>query len=290
MLSITERYGSLYKAWALIESQGFAIEDVFIVATGGGYYSSVLAVLKEIESLRPEKALILVAPGGYDASTTITFPDLTTGSGLDTQVTIQGCGKTVSSIQADWDLSALYGATSPISEPRSQRLAGLVFKDIELWNCRVYGTLTQIAGMVVFDNCMLTKSTAQGVIDLDGAANNYFVILLNTEVLNYGGGTCCVFDNGVDYYISNSILQANNAAGYGIYMTTPSGTSRIVRNTTIQVTSATTGKAIDSSAAISVVTAGNVYAGAAALIGVNVTETIGSVALNTTINANILMA
>jgi hypothetical protein len=291
LVGITQTYGSIQRAFAKIEAQGFDIKDVYVVAQNGGFYQTVGAAMTAISQNQPQKALIWIAPGEYTESTLV-YPTMTDpSSGAATsQVVVCGAGVGITHIKFDWDLSGLIGFGLPIVFPRTMNIAALTFRDLSFEGARVYGGASSTHGMVVFDNVSMVSSYAGGIIALDALASNYFVILRNSFISNVdNAGHCCHFSGDVNFYISNSELDAQTVGtGNCLYLTAVTGTTKIVTRSLLQVVGATTGKAIDSSVAVNVVTAANIYAGGAALIGANVTRVTGSVDTDTTINADIL--
>jgi hypothetical protein len=291
LVGITQTYGSIQRAFAKIEAQGFDIKDVYVVAQNGGFYQTVGAAMTAISQNQPQKALIWIAPGEYTESTLVYPTMIDPSSGAATsQVVVCGAGVGITHIKFDWDLSGLMGFGLPIVFPRTMNIAALTFRDLSFEGARVYGSASSTDGMVVFDNVSMVSSYAGGIIALDALASKYFVILRNSFVSNVNNaGHCCHFSNDVNFYISNSELDAHTVgAGNCLYLTAVTGTTKIVTRSLLQVIGATTGKAIDSSVAVNVVTAANIYAGGAALIGANVTRVTGSVDTDTTINADIL--
>jgi hypothetical protein len=147
---VVARYGSMAKFSALIESQGFAIENTYVVAEDGGYYNTVSSALNAIVSDSPDEALVWIMPGSYYEGRTIEIPDMGT-----TRVVLKGQGRSITSLNDAFDVTNLPTVGTPISAPVTDSAVGLSFVDLKL-NDRIYGTDGK--GIIRFSRCDLFKS------------------------------------------------------------------------------------------------------------------------------------
>ena len=252
LMDVATRYGSLGKYFALIESQGFAIQDTYIVSNEGGYYRTVQAALDAIAQDEPSIALVWVSPNIDSSGGTITLPDLSDAFGATTQITIQGMSR-LSYIEDDIDISNLSSAATPGSAPMTINAVQLVLKDLTI-SGRIYGTKTAVPiGSIYIDNCeVISSESTDPLIDLDcSAGGGYYFFAKNSDFINFGTRFVLNFDGYIDTFVDNcNICLYSNVSGSAVYFDNPSTSMRRFSGCKVDVNGCTTGYAFDASAAI----------------------------------------
>jgi hypothetical protein len=241
---VVARYGSMAKFSALIESQGFAIENTYIVAEDGGYYASIAGALSSIDNDSPDQALILVAPGEYDSGTTITIPD------FGIPVEIVGLGGDTCIIAGDWNLSDVDMRVPPRSGP-TLRHAGLTLRNLTLTGFFSGTKSSSDFGAVLFDSCVVTDApSSRSLVAFDaGASGKWYFYAMNTVFNMYSssGQYEIALDNEVHIHFEDCVIR-NQEDDTLVYFTSPSG-RRVVKNCAFMVDSASSAKTLDSDTA-----------------------------------------
>jgi len=278
MLSITERYGSLYKAWALVESQGFALADVYVVSNQGDFYSTFQGALDAIAANPPDLATILICPDHNDSGGTVTFPDLYSTYAY-TKIVVQGFGADCF-ILDDIDVCNVAAMDIPLSSPLTTKAAQVEFKDL-LITGRVYSTKTAVPyACVGFTNCeIISSEAANPLVDLDATAGGgHYFFAKNCNFINYGTANVLYFGGYADIFIENCNVCLYNAVdGTAIYFDSPSTSMRRIDGSKIDVNGCTTGYSVAASGAINLMMNRTDYRRAN---DVNTTLVIGSVDTN----------
>jgi hypothetical protein len=248
---IESRYGRFEKWAAVVESQGFAIQDTYLVSSEGGFYSTVQGALNAIAEDEPSQALVLVSPNA-EPSTPIVIPDLTNSYGATVQIIIQGLGGQAS-LGGDLDVSNLSTRPTPLSSPVTEKAAQLVLKDLVI-SGRIYGTKTAVPiGSISFDNCLVVSSEPDPLIDLDArAGGGWYVFAKNSSFINFGTAYVMEFQGFMEVFVENcNICLYNNVEGTAVYFGEMSSANiRRFDGCKIDVNGSTTGLAFDASAAI----------------------------------------
>lgn len=236
-----EPYGTLYKWIRILENQGFAIANTYWVSAKGTQYTTIQAALDQIAVDLPILARIYVIELEPGDTSTIVIPDLRTSPVTGTRLEIIGLGN--ARIRVDIDVSTAFTLPSPIGYYGSERYYSLLLRNLGLGG-RIYGTMPAgQAGGLLLDNMDITRSTASGVISLDGAGA-WLVKIVNSLLTNEGAGPAINLYGNTHARIENNTLIT--MGGPGIYFDTASAARRMVKGNSIQTTGA--GAAIDADA------------------------------------------
>ncbi len=230
-----EPYGTLYKWIRILENQKFAIANTYWVSTKGTQYTTIQAALDQIAVDLPDYARIYVIESA-DTSTII-IPDLHISSTYGTRLEIIGLGNAI--ISYDIDVSNAFTLPSPIGHYGSERYYSLLIRNLGLGS-RIYGTMpVGEAGGLLLDNMDMMKSTADGLVDLDGAGA-WLVKIINSLIVNEGVGPAINLYGNIHARIEDNTL-ITTTGGPGIYFDTAGALRRMVKNNSIQTTAGAAG-------------------------------------------------